>query len=324
MKANEKRAVWFLCTTLLCVFTLTMLLLIQGVNQIYYAVTGLLLPLQAAGLLLALTGETKPDGSLLRLGNRLNFLLSFFAIAIAAASFLMMSAQFHRTIRPDAEGNIAALDMEAVEASSNSYVYRTDDNLYIIFPEYSRVEYVFEVQPSMADPEITFFCSSAFYERNELGFRHDNVTGDHVHLGQYYQGADVAGLGAFTFMDGKGYFDPEDPKKALRRASENGGEGFEQYIPICNGQLLPCKLQKLRCYRVLADLNGRLCIVESAVPLRFEDFIRRVLDLGVMNAAYLDMGAKSSFSRYRNGEGEAVDLFGVPMPVVHSWLVFRK
>ena len=66
-------------------------------------------------------------------------------------------------------------------------------------------------------------------------------------------------------------------------------------------------------------------MIESALPVYYEDFIQSLLDIGVKEAIYLDMGAKSSYSQYRNNEGKVTDLFGpVPGMFIHTWVAFIK
>lgn len=325
MKKNEKRAVWFLLTSLLCVFVLTMLLLIQGVSKLYYAAGGGLLCLQLFGLFRSMTKETEKESPRMKTIGRLNLILSLSVFFFAAATYLMMIPQFHLPLKADAEGDIAKLDMAKVQSAENSYVFKTDNDLYLIFPAYTSVQYAFDERPSMADSSITFYCASAFYEQNEIGFRHANVTGDHVHDGILYDGSKNFSGGAFTYFDREAHFTRDNPQQALSDAASHGGEGFMQFMPIIDGQLYPLILGKQRCYRVLAELNGRLCIVEASKPIYYNDFIQKVLNLGVTNAAYLDMGGKSTYSEYRNEKGNAVKLFGgLPNPVIHSWVVFRK
>ena len=115
-----------------------------------------------------------------------------------------------------------------------------------------------------------------------------------------------------------------DADAAVREAADHGGDGFEQYMAIWQGQKQNLLVGKLRCYRLMAELNGRICFIESAVPLHYDDFIDRVLALGVENAVYMDMGAKCSYSQYRNNNGDPVNLFGKPGEFVHSWVVFSK
>ena len=323
MRKNEKYVVLYLIGLLVCIFCLTMLLLIQGVSSYVYLAIVLLTVMQATGLIWYLQEDEPPKNKLFRWILRLNLFSSLGTVIFAVYLYLTMVAQFHAVLEPDASGDIADLDMAAVESAENCYVYQTNQ-LYILFPQYSKISYVFRDRPSMNDPEITLFGTSAFFRYYELDFRHECVVGDHARNGEYYDGAEETGLSAFTFWDGEPHFALTDADAAVREAADHGGDGFEQYMAIWQGQKQNLLFGKLRCYRLMAELNGRICFIESAVPLHYDDFIDRVLALGVETAVYMDMGAKCSYSQYRDNNGNAVNLFGKPGEFVHSWVVFSK
>lgn len=323
MKKNEKYVVLYLIGLLVCIFCLTMLLLIQGVSGYVYLAIVLLTVMQAAGLIWYLEEDHPPKNKLFRFLLKLNLVSSLGTVIFAVYLYLTMAAQFHAVLKPDASGDISELDMTAVESAENCYVYETNQ-LYILFPRYQRIGYVFKDRPSMSDPDITLFGTSAFFRFYELNFRHECVVGDHARDGVYYEGAEETGLSAFTYYDGEPHFTLTDPDEAVRLAAENAGDGFEQYMAIWQGEKQDLLFGKLRCYRLLAELNGRICFIESAVPMHYDDFIDRVMALGVENALYMDMGAKCSYSQYRDNNGSTVNLFGKPGEFVHSWIVFYK
>ena len=323
MKKNEKLVILYLSGLLLCIFCMTMLLLIQGFSNKVYLAIGLLTILQAAGLIWYLHEEKEPQNKLLRLLLRLNHITSLFTAAAAVYLYLTMAAQFHAELKPDARGDISTLDMKAVENAENCYVFQTDQ-LYILFPQYKEIRYVFGKCPSMKDPELTLFATSAFFRSYELTDRHENVVGAHTSGGVYYEGAPENNLSAFTFYEGEAHFSLENPDEAIRTAAEHGGDGFEQFMAIWEGEKTRDILRKRRCYRIMAELNGRICLIESSSIMQYADFIWAVQELGVKTAIYLDMGAHSSYSQYRNNCGKKINLFGKPGEFVHSWVAFYK
>lgn len=323
MKRNEKLVIMYLFGLLLCIFCMTMLLLIQGFSRIIYLAIWLLTAVEAANLLWYLHEEKVPDNKLFRLFLKLNY-LSFPATILASVYlFLTMAAQFHTVLVPDASGDISLLDMEAVESAENCYVFQTDE-LYIIFPQYNDIRFVYSDCPSMKDPNLTMFATSAFFHTYELKSRHENVVGAHVSDGVYYDGAAEKNLSAFTFYDGEAHFTLENADDEIRAAAEQGGEGFEQFMAIWNGEKTRDILSKRRCYRVMAELNGRICIIDSTKIMSYADFIRAVQNAGVKTAIYLDMGAHSSHSKYRSDSGKIVNLFGKRGEFVHCWVGFYK
>ncbi len=176
----------------------------------------------------------------------------------------------------------------------------------------------------MKDPDLTMFTTSAFFHTYELTSRHGNVVGAHASDGIYYDGAPEKNLSAFTFYDGQPHFTLQDADEAIRTAAEHGGEGFEQFMAIWDGNKTRDILTKRRCYRVMAELNGRICIIESTKIMAYADFIQAVQELGVKTAMYLDMGAHSSYSQYRRNNGKNINLFGKRGEFVHSWVAFYK
>ncbi len=322
-KKNAYYALAHLFGMLLCIFCLTMILLIRGlpsiINYGFYALTAV----QAMGLFWYLLENRAPANRFLRLLLFLIRISAFCTIAVAIYLYLTMASQFHAVLKPDASGDISVLDMEAVEQAENCYVFQTDD-LYILFPKYKKIAAVFDNCPSMEDDNLTYFATSAFFRKEEFSFRHENVVGAHAQDGIYNEGADEDNLSAFTFYDGQANFVLDNPDAAVKLAAEHGGDGFEQFMTVWDGKAMDFRIGKLRCFRTLAELNGKVCIIESVTPMYYDDFIRSVVDIGVKKAVYLDMGGKSSYSKYRNNDGKSVNLFGKPGEFVHSWIAFYK
>ena len=323
MKRNERMVALYLGGLLLGIFNVTLLVLIQGFSKYVYMAIGLLAALQAAGLMWYLHEEKPPKSRLLHLLLRLNHLSCLVTAGATVYLYLTMAAQFHAVLKPDASGDITALDMQAVESAENCYVYKTG-NLYLMFPQYREIRYVFADCPSMNDPELTMFATSAFFSTYELSSRHENVVGAHASQGVYHDGAAEKNLSAFTFYDGEAHFVLDDPDAAVKTAAEHGGDGFEQFMTIWNGEKKWDYLTKRRCYRMLTELNGRVCIIECASIMSYADFIAAVQALGVQKALYLDMGAPSSYSQYRNNDGKVINLFGKRGEFCHSWVAFYK
>lgn len=220
MKKNEKKAIIYLFGLLMCVFCMTMLILIQGFSNIVYLAIGLLTASQAVGLIWYLHEEKAPENKLLRLLLSLNNLACVATVVATVYLYLTMTAQFHTVLKPDAGGDIASLDMYAVENAENCYVFQTDD-LYIIFPQYKEIRFAYEKCPSMKDSNLTLFATSSFFRSYKLKSSHDNVVGAHASNGVYYDGADEKNLSAFTFYDGEAHFTLENPDEAIRTSAKH-------------------------------------------------------------------------------------------------------
>ena len=321
---NVRHALIHLAGMIICIFCLTMSMLIKGLPPFANVGVCIMAAVQGAGLFWYLSEDSAPRNRFLRLLLFLIRLSVLAALGLTAYLCVILSSEFHRDIKPDAVGHISELDMEAVENAENCYVFKSG-NLYIFFPQYQKVASVFaEDYPSMKDERITYYATSAFFSRVDNHFSHDVVVGAHAQDGVYYEGTEEDNLSAFTFYDGEAHFVLDDPDAAIRLAAENGGDGFEQFMAVWDGKDEGIRLGKLRCFRVLSEINGRVCVIEGAVPTSYSSFIQSVIDLGVEKAIYLDMGGKSTYSKYQNNKGEAITLFSVPLPINHQWVVFYK
>lgn len=320
-----KGALWYLITIFCGAYGLIIAYLVKGLPDIYVFGDFMIISVCVVGLIYYLHRKKDVVKPIIRFGRIIVFLISLGAIVCLIGFYMQTIGQFHKEIRVDANGDVSALDMKAVEKAENCYVFQTD-KLYILFPQYRKIDFVVKDCPSMKeDSNLTYFATSAFFRVPEIEFRHENIVGDHAHDGAYYNGAMEKGLSAFTFYNNEAHLVLEDPDEAIKTAADNGGSGFEQFMAIYDGKDQGIRAEKLRCYRVLAELNGRMCMMETITPVRYEDFIQSVLETGVKNALYLDMGGKSTYSQYRNNEGKAVNLFSAKSgSFVHSWIVFEK
>lgn len=320
-----KGALWYLITIFCGAYGLIIAYLVKGLPEIFvfgdFAITAVCI----VGLIYYLHRKKTVVEPIIRFGRIIVFLISLGTIVCLIGFYVQTVGQFHKEIQTDAVGDISTLDMKAVEKAENSYVFQTE-NLYVIFPQYRKVNFEFGDRPSMnKDSNLTYFATSAFFRNAEIEFRHENIVGDHAHDGSYYKGALEEGLSAFTFYNNEAHFVLNDADDAVKLAADNGGSGFEQFMAIYDGKDEKIQAGKFRCYRLLAELNGRLCMIESITPIDYEVFIQSALDLGVKNALFLDMGAKCSHSQYRNNKGKAINLFSAkPGSFVHSWIVFEK
>ena len=100
--------------------------------------------------------------------------------------------------------------------------------------------------------------------------------------------------------------------------------GFQQFIVLYNGERGTHDTDEFRCYRVLAILNGKACIIDTKTQMHYGEFIESLEELGVKDALYCDMGSGWNYSWYRTKEGKTEDIIGLPWLFSHNWLVFKK
>ena len=102
-----------------------------------------------------------------------------------------------------------------------------------------------------------------------------------------------------------------------------GIEHEANYAVLYDGERGGHDSDEFRCYRVLAILNERACIIDSKTQMHYGEFISALEKLGVRYALYCDMGSGWNYSWYRDENGRAVDIIGTPWPFSHNWLVFK-
>ncbi|MBQ9212288.1 MAG: hypothetical protein IJ153_11380, partial [Clostridia bacterium] len=282
--------IWLMTTTLLSLFAYTIYFVAQMWLNVLHAAFLTLALLQIAALILYLWGPEKLKSWPMKLLYRLLYASSIFVVPAFAFIFMGLISQYHVRI-PDAIP-AANLPAEQILPRDQTVIYNTGA-VYIIFPEYSDVGLVCENRPSKADSSITWCSGAAFQHEISLGFTQENVEGDHAVNGVLYESPyNKDSYAAFTFADGQFSFAFEQPTEAVREAAGKGGSGFMQFGLIRDGEIvMSISRPRARCYRVLAELNENLCVIDSVNMLHFEEFLEELQRLGVTNALYMDMGA---------------------------------
>lgn len=210
-----------------------------------------------------------------------------------------------------------------------SFVCRQDTNDLVIFlPTCKKVDLVCGERPSVDDTTIVFCAEAAFTGECLDSFIHQNIAGNHVSGGVYYKGYKAkTNTGAFVWYNGKWKFLYKNYAKELKEAEKYGGMGFGQNMVVYNGKALPRfrKDKPKNIYRVLCELNGRLCVVESKSSLAYSEFVELLMRLKVRNALYLDMGGGWNYSWYRDSVGKVHDIHPQTYGSIYqtNWIVFK-
>lgn len=325
MTKNIHRAIWYLFTTMLSIFNICTIQIFDGFNWPFYAVTVNALA-SLAGLIFHIHIEERAQKSPLMLTTRILLLLNSVSVFVMIGfSLFILSSQYHNLLSPD--GHISSPDQidRLLEESGKDVLLLETDDLYIYYADYNELAYSAGKRPSKREQDILICVAAAFQSTYQLGFSHDNIVGWHASEGQLERGKPQDNLGAFTFVDGTArIWDTGEAEAAVRDAAERGGIGFQQFVVLYGGQRGSHGSDEFRCYRVLALLGGRACIIDSRTQMHYDDFILALEKLGVQDALYCDMGSGWNYSWYRGENGKAVDIIGIPWPFSHNWLVFGK
>lgn len=178
------------------------------------------------------------------------------------------------------------------------------------YPQFSRIDLVCGTMPAQSEASVVLCCEAAFTSRLLDEFFHTNIDGDHVSGGKRYEGAVCKdNSGAFTWAGGKWQFVMGDYSAALDEAAAGGGMGFGQAVVVRDGEaIMPLWRSGVHEYRALCEKDGRLCIVDSRGEVEYEEFVRRLVEYGVTQALYLDMGSGWNHSWWRDDNGDVHEI----------------
>ncbi len=325
MRRNTSKAAWFLFTTLLSIFSISTIRIFDGFNWPFYAVTANAV-ISLGGLIFQLHVEDRVQKRpVVRAMYIVLIVDSVSVFLMLGLSLFILTSQYHNPQIPDAHPDTAAEAESLLAGSGRDLLLCETDDLYVYLPDYDEIDFVAGERPSREDESILLCVAAAFQHTYQLDFRHDNIVGWHTADGQLERGKPQSRLGAFTWADGEArIWNIDEAEDAVRNAAERGGSGYQQFVVLCGGERGGHTSNEFRCYRVLALLDGRACIIDSRTQMHYDDFIGALERLDVRDALYCDMGSGWNYSWYRDAGGKAVDMIGTPWPFSHNWLVFRK
>ena len=324
MSANKNKAIWFLFTTMLSIFNICTIYIFAR-NWPFYAVT-LNAILSLGGLVFQMHVDDKKQKKLSLLPVRIILWINSVSVFLMLGlSLFTLTSQYHNHLEPDKTiHSVDELTQVMEESEDGVYLLETDE-LYIYYADYNNISFVAGKRPSKEDESLIMCVAAAFQGSYEPGFSHDNIVGWHASGGQLERGKPEKNLGAFTYVDGEArIFNIEDSEEAIKEAAERGGCGFQQFVVLYNGERGTHSSDEFRCYRVLAVINGKACIIDTKTQMHYDEFVMTLEDFGIQNALYCDMGSGWNYSWYRKANGKTVDIIGTPWLFSHNWLVFEK
>ena len=324
MSANKNKAIWFLFTTMLSIFNICTIYIFAR-NWPFYAVT-LNAILSLGGLVFQMHVDDKRQKKLSLLPVRIILWINSVSVFLMLGlSLFTLTSQYHNHLEPDKTiHSVEDLKQVMEESEDGVYLLETDE-LYIYYADYNNISFVAGKRPSKEDESLIMCVAAAFQGSYEPGFSHDNIVGWHASGGQLERGKPEKNLGAFTYVDGEArIFNIEDSEAAIKEAAERGGCGFQQFVVLYNGERGTHSSDEFRCYRVLAVINGKACIIDTKTQMHYDEFVMTLEDFGIQNALYCDMGSGWNYSWYRKANGKTVDIIGTPWLFSHNWLVFEK
>lgn len=322
-KKRMALGIWLMIMTLISLMAYTTYFVAQMRFSVLLYSYSMLTISQIYALIVFLMGDNAIKNKIIKILYRLCCVASIAVIPAFLFIFLGLISQYH--VKIDEAITVSDADTDLIVPLEDTAIYKTD-TFYIFFPEYSQVDLEYGKRPKKSDKSIIWCSGAAFQHDIQLGFNDSNIEGYHASKGVYSDSEYVKdGYGAVVFYDGIFKFEFDNPENAIKEAAAHNGSGFMQYRILKDGELInDFNMPRVRSYRVIAELNGNLCIIDSIEMMHFDDFINKLKELNVTNALYMDMGAGWNYSWYRKSTGSVKTLFGLKVPWSHNWVVFRK
>ena len=240
---------------------------------------------------------------------------------IVALLILLLLVALCYNLHNDKDNVVASVPIEEV------YVERVDSSgLIVLYPKFSSIDLVCDTMPSKDDDSVILVAEAAYTGECLKQFKHTNISGDHVSQGVLYRGyKSRRNTGAFVYYKNEWKFCEQPYRNELDSAAYYGGSGFAQELIINDGKLMktPRKDGSKNCFRALCEHSGRLCIAESDSIISFGVFKNRLMEYGVTNAIYLDMGAGWSYAWYRTPSA-IIELQPYRHNYCTNWVTFYK
>ena len=196
-------------------------------------------------------------------------------------------------------------------------------------------------------PEITqenvLLCAAAAFTGQCLDhFEHSNILGPHISGKKLYEGyrenkggIPFAERYALFVWEGKDLNGKMLGKKicsfpceeVLDSAVAHGGMAFTQHWMIQNGEIYAHKIQPLdrvEHFRSICEKDNRFYVIANREVMAYKDYLQALLEAGVENALYMDMGAGWNYSYYRDKEGQVHILHPKGHDYPTNWIVVMR
>ena len=180
--------------------------------------------------------------------------------------------------------------------------------------------------PNIEQEDVVLCVAAAFTGKCLDSFEHSNILGPHISQGVLYEGYEEKGGYAVFASWGKQkeFFELGNQEK-LEEVAAAKGMAFTQYWVIKDGKGYnpPRQTVKQEYYRCIAQKAGRTYVIESKEVVKFDYFVKCLVERGVENALYMDMGKGWNHSFYRNEKGGAHILHPKTHEYCTNWLVVK-
>ncbi len=194
-----------------------------------------------------------------------------------------------------------------------------------------RVELTDSVIPNINDSTIALCVAAAFTGELLNEFKSTNVAGDYVVNGKLKKGYKCrVNTGFLATVNGVPFIASVDKQQEWLKNNHTADFCmFQQVLLVQNGKNVytgkPIKATSKNIYRAACIMNdGNFAVIQSQDTLSLGRFISSLIDLGVSDALYLDMGTGWNYGWYRETRKESpVRLFEYRTPYQTNWLLIK-
>ena len=206
------------------------------------------------------------------------------------------TTSIQETLKPE-------IQLDSCEAMLLVPIDTSFSGLRIYYPSCASVGLAFGDEPD--NEYMCFVCAAAYtgktvYQNKPRGVvLHSDIAGKHIYDGSVYDGYDcdnnTGGFVSYGYNvrdDGILWeiLNREDYLKACSTAPLPHS-AFGQELLIYKGEKQPfVRKDRPSLYRALCRLNNRLCVIDGTHPHLLVSFVDLLLNTGVTDALYLDMG----------------------------------
>lgn len=201
------------------------------------------------------------------------------------------------------------------------------NNLVIYTPQFSNINLVCGKEPDFHNECVIFSAEAAFTGDYLEEFDHANIAGDHVSSGNFNRGYECPrNTGAFVYYCGEWKFLYLDYSHELDSSALYGGMGFCQEMMIHEGHRVQTTRpdENRNEFRALCELKNELRIIDCKGVSAFGEFIQLLLNEGVTEALYLDMGEGWNYSWWRDQNNAVHKIHKHQIPFTTNYITFYK
>lgn len=199
--------------------------------------------------------------------------------------------------------------------------------------------------PDTANEQVIFCAAAAFTGKCLDYFEHNNILGQHISKGILYEGYTESkdgvpfeqryalfvwkGIDNQGNMLEKGFYPITDNEEdaigcTLYKVAEQSGMAFTQHWVIKDGAIFtPCiqPMERKEHFRSLCQKGDRFIVIANREAIPYQDYLDMLLEYGVENALYMDMGTGWNHSFYRGANNDLHIIHPKTHTYPTNWLV---